>query len=137
MEFFLFMNLLIVIGILAYLFNRTSRHRFTREYLAFAFIFLALDIAGIAIPYLASALSVERFYQITIIVLSPFAIYGGLFIFSAAVKNFRSGLPGTAQACHVQAMLSILLVVFLIFNIGFIYEVTGDSSHLNGAQHHR
>ncbi len=124
---FLFMNLLIVIGILAYLFNRTSRHRFTREYLAFAFIFLALDIAGIAIPYLASALSVERFYQITIIVLSPFAIYGGLFIFSAAVKNFRSGLPGTAQACHVQAMLSILLVVFLIFNIGFIYEVTGDS----------
>jgi len=125
---FLFMNLLIVIGILAYLFNRTSsRHRFIREYLAFAFIFLALNVAGITIPYLVSALSVERFYQITIITLSPFAVYGGLFIFSTAVKRFRSGLPETAQAYHVQAMLSILLVIFLIFNTGFIYEVTGDS----------
>jgi len=124
---FLIVNLLIVLGVLAYLFSKPNRYRFTREYIAFAFIFLALDVAGITVPYLASALSVERFYQITIIVLSPFFAYGGLVVFSTVANYFRKTEPGTMHSCQAHVMLSVFLAIFLIFNTGFIYEVTGDS----------
>ncbi|WP_067075020.1 DUF2206 domain-containing protein [Methanoculleus horonobensis] len=125
---FLITNLFIVIGLVAYLFSRPDRRRFTREYIALASVFLLLDVAAIAVPYLASALSVERFYQITIIILSPFFAYGGLTVFSAAENLLRGTLSWTMRSCHAHAMLAVFLAVFLLFNTGFIYEVTADRS---------
>ncbi len=124
---FLITNILIICGFLAYFFSRPDRLRFTREYIALASVFLLLDVAAIAVPYLASALSVERFYQITIIILSPFFAYGGLAAFSAAENILRGTLSWTVRSCHAHAMLAIFLAVFLIFNTGFIYEVTADN----------
>ena len=124
---FLITNLLIVLGILAYLFGKPNRYRFTREYVALALIFLVMDVAGIVVPYLASALSVDRFYQITIIILSPFFAYGGLVAFSTIADNLRKTQPRTIHSCQAHVMLSVFLAIFLIFNTGFVYEVTGDS----------
>jgi len=124
---FLITNLFIIFGFLVYLFRKSDHHRFTREYIALASVFLTLDVASVTVPYLASALSIERFYQITIIILSPFFAYGGLAVFSMVVNRSRDIFSGPLRSRHAYAMLSVFLAVFLIFNTGFIYEVTGDS----------
>lgn len=124
---FLIVNFFIILGVLAYLFSKADRHRFTREYIAFAFIFLALDVASIAVPYLAATLNIDRFYRITLIILSPFFAYGALITFSVATNFFRGMRPLTVHSHHTHTLVSIFLAIFLIFNTGFVYEVTKDN----------
>ncbi len=116
---------LIVIGLLA-TFLKRERWRIESEYLAISLVFLAINLAGIIVPFFASSLNTSRLYHITLIFLAPFAIIGGITLYEAAVERLRAlrTVPGMGTAYQA---LSVFFVVFLLFNTGLIYQIAGDS----------
>ena len=116
---------LIVIGLLATLLKR-ERWRIEPEYLAVSLVFLAINLAGIVVPFFASSLNTSRLYHITLIFLAPFAIIGGIALYEAAVERLHALKTVPCMGSAYQA-LSVFFVVFLLFNTGLIYQITGDS----------
>lgn len=115
----LFMQFLIAIGILGLLIG-WKRKKFDEEYSAFSLVAFALAVAAIAVPYLSGALNTIRLYHITLIFLAPFCIIGALTI--QGLLRGQKRKPGIALK-----LLSLVFAVFLLFNIGFVYEVANDS----------
>jgi uncharacterized membrane protein len=120
-------QLLIGTGILAVLFGR-RRFRFDTEYFTLALIFFAINVAGIGLPYFASALNTTRLYQITIIVLAPFCVLGGLAIFNGISGFLQRTLSEESVTDNSIRALSIFFAIFLAFNSGFLYEIADYSS---------
>jgi uncharacterized membrane protein len=116
---------LIAIGVLAAIFRR-DRWKFEPEYLAFSVVFLFISIAGIAVPFFASSLNTSRLYHITLIFLAPFAIVGGIAMYTAALSRLHTiqRVPGFGTA---YTALSVFFAVFLLFNTGLVYQVANDS----------
>jgi uncharacterized membrane protein len=101
-----------------------KRYNFSAEYLVFAFINLLICIGGIVMPYFASSLNTSRLYQITLIVLAPLCVIGGLALITAAMSPLkRHGLDIGEAAMKA---LTLVIVVYLFFNAGLVYNLTGD-----------
>ncbi len=80
---FLLTQLLIVIGILGFLFNIgniNKRFKMKNEYFFFAILFLGICILSILVPNFSSQLDTIRMFHIAIIVLSPFFVIGFMLI---------------------------------------------------------
>lgn len=91
----------------------------------FSRLALLLMIAGLLLPFVMSTLNGTRLYQIGLIFLSPYLLVGSLSI----CKLFRRipRLRGVIAAKHDRSILiSLFLAIFLLFNSGFMYEVTHD-----------
>lgn len=112
----------IIVGILG-LVARWKGFKMNLEYSVMAVASMVVLLMCIVLPYFAGYLNVTRFYQITLIFLSPFCVLGGIALFRGALKLFKASRI-TIKA--VYAMLLIVLVVYFMFNTGFLYEVTGD-----------
>jgi uncharacterized membrane protein len=112
----------IIVGILGLIAQRKG-FKINREYSVMALASMVLLLMCIVLPYFAGYLNVTRFYQITLIFLSPFCVLGGVALFRGALKLFKASRI-TIKA--VYAMLLIVLVAYFMFNTGFLYEVTGD-----------
>ena len=102
------------------LLNLLRRHKVTKKFsieyatLSIAFFgFLSATILPI------TSLDVTRVYHITSILLAPFSIIGGISSIKVLSKLFHKTL-GNLQSPKV---LSILLIIFLLFNTGWISEV--------------
>ncbi|AEG18379.1 DUF2206 domain-containing protein [Methanobacterium paludis] len=123
---YLIIQFFIVIGVLTPLFKR-NRMNFDRNYLLFVLVNFVILVAAVTVPFFASSLNVERLYQITLIFLAPFCIIGGLTIFKFIFGViFKSSLKNK-DSFHLK-LISIFLVVFLLFNVGFMYYVFDDDS---------
>lgn len=109
-------------------FVRQKEVRFDLKYLLMAFGALCICICGVTLPYFASALNTSRLYQFSLIFLAPFCIIGGTTVFS----GFKSLVGDPGRSLQI---FSIFLSIFLLFNCGWIYEVSQDdptSFALNG-----
>ncbi len=112
----------IVIGLPILILNR-KKFRFENEYLVFSGINFLICIAGVTIPFFASALNTTRLYHITLIFLAPFCIIGGLMIFNSILKPFVKG--------NSYRAISIFFVLFLFFNTGLVDQIaTGESGSI-------
>lgn len=116
---------LIAVGLFATL-TRRDRWRIEPEYLAVSLVFFLINIAGIAVPFFASSLNTSRLYHITLILLAPFAIIGGIALYETVAGRIRAATALPLMGTAFQA-LSAFFVVFLLFNTGLIYQVTDDS----------
>jgi uncharacterized membrane protein len=97
--------------------------KFSREYLTFSFVCLVVALACVAVPYFSDALNASRLYLITLFFLAPFAILGFLVLLEKV-----SNLMKLKVTSKIGLMfLSALLALFLLFNSGFVYEVTQDN----------
>ncbi|QSZ67891.1 DUF2206 domain-containing protein [Methanofollis aquaemaris] len=108
------------LGFVATLFGQIKT-RFDPRYLLFSFVALGLCFGGVALPYFASAINAPRLYQICLILLAPFCIIGGLAVLSGAMN--RLGRPEAPYK-----LLSVFFAVFILFNCGWVYEVSHDRS---------
>ena len=115
---------LICVGLLATLFGR-ERWRIKPEYIAISLVFLAINLAGIVVPFFASSLNTSRLYHITLIFLAPFAIIGGITLYEAVVGRIPQ-VRVTPFAKSAYQVLAIFFVVFFLFNTGLIYQITDD-----------
>ena len=123
-------TLLIIIGIFRFLVRR-RKMKFTTEYLGLALAGLLTLVACLIIPRFSyAALNTARIYHLALFFLSPFCILGGEAIFAGIKRVSRQASRGTIDATWTRrAHLYITLLVFIpyfLFNIGFVFEVTGD-----------
>jgi len=115
----------IIFGIIALLLKRIEI-KFEKEYVAFSMVNFIIYIANILIPYFSDQLKASRMYQITLFFLSPFFVIGGIMFFKMLTRV--AGVSWTNESVKSSLkMLSVILVIFLLCNTGFIYEVAKDN----------
>lgn len=119
----LFLIFLISIGIFSLLINY-HKLKFSNEYKALSFANFFLCFGGLLLPYISNALNTTRLFQITTLTLAPYIILGaesGLGFLKWVLK-MRAG-----TSVFIFKMISVILCIFMLFNSGWIYEVTGDN----------
>lgn len=123
----IFTQLCISIG-LCFTIKRTyeKKSNFNPVYLSLSAVFYMVLVAAIAIPNFASALNTSRIYHITLILLAPFCVIGGITLLTALSKG-NSRLKTDKNNVLTLKTLSIFFAVFMLFNTGWIYEISGDS----------
>jgi len=129
-------QLLIVLGILGYLFNIgniNKKFKMKKEFFFFAIIFLSICILSIFIPNFSSQLDTVRMFHITIIILSPFLIIGFMIIMEKMNKllkfnkfNSLSKFLKSKKYLKTFNIISIFLVIFLLLNTGLVQEIVKE-----------
>jgi hypothetical protein len=110
-------TVLIVIGVI-YLLLPKNRKTLSKEFRLIVFLL------NVALPGLSETLLMQRFYQTTLIVLSPIFVFCGYFIFTYLGRVFK-----VAQTRKIaEAFMLSLVVLLLLFQSGFVYELTGVKS---------
>jgi uncharacterized membrane protein len=97
-----------------------------REYFSFALVNLVLALGGVVLPYFSSALNTTRLYQITLIYLAPFFVFGVIEMFGVFDRFIRVSWYKFNSENAIKA-LGVFLCIFLLFNSGVIYTITQDS----------
>jgi len=82
-----------------------------------AAFFLALVIV---LPGFSKTLNVTRFYHVLLFLLAPLCILGAEFLIKLLFKQRRKGFT--------SILLLGVLIPFFLFQIGFVYELTGTES---------
>ncbi len=130
-------QLFIIIGFLRLLLKPRGL-KFRAEYVALTMVSALILLACIVIPYFSGNLEVERFYQITLFLLSPLCIIGGEASWQGVSRLVKSSLSrlkfkgGLAPPLNSSAPSSIylrflalgVLIPYFLFNTGFIFEIT-------------
>ena len=114
----------IAVGIIT-LMRKHREMKFEREYAAFSLLFFAICLGGIALPHFASALNTSRLYHITLIVLAPFCVIGGITVFKMLSRVVKASWTDQRARSSLK-VLSVFLAIFLLFNSGWVYEVAKD-----------
>jgi uncharacterized membrane protein len=117
-------DLLIALGLLAVI-VRFCRMRFSKAYVGFSLASFGLMIAAVAVPYFASALNIDRLYQIALVFLAPFVVIGWFAVFKEAHNALKA--PFTKRRIKTATVvLAFFLAIVLLFNVGFFYQLAGD-----------
>jgi uncharacterized membrane protein len=120
----LFTQILISIGLYYVISRKLKKYsKFNKEYLALCAIFYLILIAAIVVPNFSSALNTTRLYHITLILLAPFCVIGGILLLKTISKKIPH-LKITEN--RIFQVVSVFFAVFLLFNTGWIYEIVGD-----------
>jgi len=129
-------NGLILIGVLM-LFIRKKEVPFAREYKYISVLSMLLLVLGLVVPNLAPTLRFERFYQITLLFLAPFFIFGGLAIIGFIRKlsshlpsSFRMPILGKLRPAIPRnlsyQLIALLMITSFLFQVGFVSHVAGS-----------
>jgi uncharacterized membrane protein len=114
-------QVLVMIGIWVVLVKK-NRYDISKSYRAFALSNVALLLACVIVPYFAASMNFFRLYQISLLGLAPFFVLG----FTAAKKEWNPSLGATRGIA-----IAVFLSVFLLFNSGFVYRITGEPSYIS------
>ena len=115
----------IALGIFKLIFDR-KKMSFEREYIIFSLLSFLMLLMALSVPFFSSAMNTSRIYQIALMFLSPFFVIGGITFLQILWHIFR--VPKNIFSKTSLGFLSIFLVIFLLFNAGFIYEIANDNS---------
>jgi len=123
MQFFIFVG---VIDLALRLVKKKSK--FDYEFASLSLVGFSLCLAAITVPYLASSLNTTRLYHLTLFFLAPFSVLGAVSVFNflSKIRRFIWTKRGVITTKTSLKALSIILGVFLLFNTGFVYEITKD-----------
>jgi uncharacterized membrane protein len=96
---------------------KVINNKFKREYYAISFIILVILLLILSIPPLNSLFQIYRIFEISLILLAPFGIIGGIKIFEIIIKVYNMELDKSGEIS--LKLISIFLMIFLLFNSGF------------------
>ncbi|MGA9141989.1 MAG: DUF2206 domain-containing protein [Methanocella sp.] len=120
---------LIVIGFAFVVFESfialRRKYRFSLEYVVLLFVNLLICVFSITLPYFSSSLNTSRVFQITLIILSPMCIIGGLELIKAVTSPLKLLKAGISLEQPVKIM-AVILVIYLFFNTGLVFNVLND-----------
>ena len=114
-------QIFIVIGCIVLLLKYREL-KFETEYAAFSMLNLAILFAAMAVPYL-TALNITRTYHLALIFLAPFCVIGGITVFRFLSRIVKVSWTNKSVRTSLKA-LSVYFVIFFLFQIGFVYQVT-------------
>ena len=112
----------IVVGFAVTILARPGRTKFDSHHLLLSYGALGICIGGVALPYFASALNTSRLYQISLILLAPFGIIGGIALTSRLRRRSNFYDPSLR-------IIAIFLGIFLLFNCGWVFEIGHEESN--------
>lgn len=113
---------LIVFGLFSILFlkfNTKYKTKLNVEYLILAIATLIVLLISIVVPYFSVSMQTSRIYHIAQITLSPFLVLGFIKLMELFSRN-------RINFDNILKIISVFLVIFFIFNSGFVYEITGQ-----------
>ncbi len=122
-----YMNFLLVFFTLMgmfLVFLRIYKNRFQNIYLAFSVVGVVVLIAGFIVPSFESSFNISRIYQLSFIILSPLCVVGGMEVLGSIYDVL------TRQRIDEKGYMkifAIFLLIFMLFNTGFI-SVLGNES---------
>ena len=123
--FYLTTQFFIVVGLLKTLLNNKNKKlKFDKMYLGFAIYFFILLLVAIVHTSL-SAMDPHRLYHLSLFILAPFGVIGGLATCEIIYKIFKRSWTNKGVKYSLN-ILAVFLVIFLLFNTGFMYEVAKD-----------
>ena len=117
---YLLSQFLIFIGLIYVLLSKKTKFRL--EYKILAFLSFSVAIFALILPYFASSLQTSRIFQITLLILSPFFVLGILAVFKLIGRITKIKF----KKDFILGITAIFLTIFLLFNSGIVYEVTGE-----------
>jgi len=125
-KFNLTIQFFIGIGILKLLIKHKEM-KLTKIYSIFSLYWFIVCIIAITVSGFA-AMSPGRLYHLSLLVLAPFSFIGSLTILELIAKIFKMSL----EKKHIERLvrgLCIFFIIYFLFNIGFIFEITKDHPH--------
>lgn len=125
--FNIILQLFIALGLILTLF-KFRKTNFRLEFLALAICSFLILLAAIIVPYFSVSLETSRFYHISLMLLSPFAVTGGVIFFEIILKYLKKWkkIPQNLNRISSLQFFTVFLVIFLLFSGGFVYAVTND-----------
>jgi len=124
---------LILAGVCLVIFLKEQRFKLQSSYVVLSTIALGVLIASVAIPYLA-VLNADRVYSIMMIFLAPFLAIGFIKIgetagvtMSKVKSKLGFGNSALVSPSRLTRLLAIYLVLFMLFQNGFIFALTESS----------
>jgi len=113
----------ITIGLIQMILKR-KKTKFCLEYLSFSIVSFGICLMSIILPYFSRSMGTTRLYHVMLISLAPFCVIGGGTVFRIVLE--RAKLISQHYILDTKVFVAIILILFLMFNTGFIYEVTKD-----------
>ncbi len=102
-----------------------ERLGFNGEFVVISLCTFGLIGAGYVVPYLAKSIGTDRFFDISLIFLAPYAIVGGAVTANVASQLLHRTKPTWRFGSRFN-LVAAFLVVFLLFNSAFIYQVLNE-----------
>ena len=120
----------ILLGLLAQIVKR-KKVKFGAEYFSLSIAAAFMLLVSVLLPSVANSLNMSRFVNVALFWLAPFCILGVLAILQAFASSlafvFRLKKRINLNSRKVGLFLiSILLVSYFLFQVGFVYEISGD-----------
>lgn len=115
----------ILVGVIEVIMNH-KKFKLIPEFKMMMIASMGIVIASIILPYLAGSLNMTRIFHVALFFLAPACIIGGIatfrliFLKITKIKNRNDTIR----------ILSTLLVMYLLYNTGFIHEIIGYRSSL-------
>jgi len=105
-------------------FLKIYEKRFQNTYMAFSVVGIVMLIAGFLVPSFEGAFNISRIYELSFIILSPLCVIGGMKVLGSIYEVVkRRKIDGE---CSLK-IFSVFLLIFMLFNTGFISVLTGQS----------
>ena len=122
-------QLFIVIGVLGVLIYRNSfGNRFSKFFRALAVINLVILVMSVFLPFFSSALGTTRVYHLTLIVLAPFCVVGGLMFIKILTRILKRNYNQKVFNNGLK-ILFIYFVVFFAYQTDFANVVIGADAN--------
>jgi uncharacterized membrane protein len=112
--------LFIAIGVIRLVTER-KRMEFNRKYVSMSLSSFAILSMCVVLPYFAG-LNMTRVYHIALFSLAPLCVLGG----DTAFRIMSKIVPILKHKNSKLTLVSIILVTYFLFQVGFIYELIGD-----------
>ena len=122
---FYIIQIFIVLGVIKVLL-RYRESKFDRHYFLMSLMSLGVLVTCVFFPYLAQILQISRIYHLMLIFLAPYSILGGETVFRFAARILHAGAGIRRNGKPVLLPVCIILIIFLLFQSGFLYEVFRD-----------
>jgi uncharacterized membrane protein len=106
------------IGILIVMLTKTFEY-INYEFLYLSVVLFASDVFVFIIPLLSRVAAPDRFYHISLLLLAPFCIIGGI----ETIRKIAIIIKNTVKKDFIIKIFSIFLMIFFLFNAGIISEL--------------
>ena len=116
----------ILIGITKLVLSVLKREeiKFDKEFAAFSIMSFGIFLVCVFVPHFTK-MNIHRMYHILMFFLAPFCVIGGVTVFRVMSRVVRASWTEQRVRSSLR-VLSVFLVIFLLFNSGWVYEVAKD-----------
>jgi len=105
-------------------FLKIYEKRFQNTYMAFSVVAIVMLIAGFLVPSFEGAFNISRIYELSFIILSPLCVIGGMKALGSIYGILKREKIGDEKSLK---LFSIFLIIFLLFNTGFVSVLANQS----------